>query len=317
MHVSSRSLLQSCLIAVGLFCMPNGAAAEKPCVAKAKVVKGPDMDGCAKAMNAETARGVGMGTGGRATAMSTSALAYNPAALAMGRLYHVEGNVDYIYGDTTALGASIVDSSTSSIGAGVSFRGFLSGDKGLKGYDGKVALAFGFTEQISLGLGGRLIDLYTEREVTDETGTVTTEEHELGKGFTMDASFRIMPTPGLHVAILSYNFIDRESQYLPVMAGGSVGAEFGGGMLATVDVLTDVSSYDDPQVIAGGGVEFMIANKAPLRGGYAFDGARKLHTLSLGLGYTDKRVGIDIGVSREVSGGKDLRINAGMRYYVH
>jgi len=314
MHVSSKSLLQSCLIAAALLCMPSAAAAERPCVAKAKTIKGPATTGCAKAMNAETARGVGMGTGGRATAMSTSALAYNPAALSIGRLYHVEGNVDYIYGDTTALGASVVDSSTSSVGAGVSFRGFLSGDNGLKGYDGKLGLAFGFSDQISLGLGGRLLELYTEVPSADMMGT---DEVELAKGFTMDASFRLMPTKGLHLAVLSYNFIDLESQYVPVMAGGSVGLEFAPGMMANVDVLTDVSTYEDPQILTGGGIEVMIANKAPVRAGYSFDAARELHTASIGLGYTDRRVGVDFAVAREVSGGDDMRISAGLRYYVH
>src|ERR1700746_268807 len=45
---------------------------------------------CPRAMNAETARGLALGTGSRASALSTSALAYNPAALVLGHIYHVE-----------------------------------------------------------------------------------------------------------------------------------------------------------------------------------------------------------------------------------
>jgi hypothetical protein len=44
----------------------------------------------------ETTRGMAMGLGARASAASTSALASNPANLALGRLYHVESVVGYV-----------------------------------------------------------------------------------------------------------------------------------------------------------------------------------------------------------------------------
>ena len=97
-----------------------------------------------------TARGLALGTGLRASAISTSALAYSPAALALGNLYHIEANIDYISAlNTVALGAAAVDSSTSKLGAGISLRGFLSGDDGYNtdagydydGIDGRVGLA--------------------------------------------------------------------------------------------------------------------------------------------------------------------------------
>lgn len=320
MHASWKLFLQSCLIVACAWNVPTAAMAEPPCVVKAKNVVGPDeTDGCAKAMNMESARGVSMGTGARATSMSTSALMYNPAALSLGRLYHVEGNIDYIHGDTTALGATVVDSSTSSVGAGIGARGFLSGKDGLKGWDGKLGLGFGFNQQISLGISGRYIDLYTERDEIDpdmpnDPGTI---KHELAKGFTMDASFRITPTQGVHLSILTYNFIDLESQYVPVMMGGSIGVELGGGLIVNVDVLSDVSTYEEPQMIAGGGIEMMVSRQVPLRGGYAFDAARELHTGSLGLGYSDRQVGFDFGVAKDFGRSRDLRITVAMRYYVH
>src|SRR6476620_4800205 len=65
---------------------------------------------CPRAMAAETPRGIALGTGMRAAALSASALAYSPAALAFGHLYHIEGNVDYLGGyDTVALGGAVTD----------------------------------------------------------------------------------------------------------------------------------------------------------------------------------------------------------------
>ena len=47
----------------------------------------------------ETARGVGMGLGARATAQGTSALAYNAANIGMAQLYHIETMASFVPGD--------------------------------------------------------------------------------------------------------------------------------------------------------------------------------------------------------------------------
>ncbi|MET0385217.1 MAG: hypothetical protein ABW321_04625, partial [Polyangiales bacterium] len=85
--------------------------------------------------------------------MSSSALAYNPAALVVGRLYHVEGSVDYMPDlHTVALGGAVVDSSTGRMSAGLALRGFVGGEGSLGGIDGRIALAFPLSDAISLGV---------------------------------------------------------------------------------------------------------------------------------------------------------------------
>jgi hypothetical protein len=78
----------------------------------------------------ETARGIGMGTGGRAGASGTSAVAYNAANLSLARVYHVETAFGYVPGDNAySTGGAVIDSVTSSLALGFSFRGVICGSR--------------------------------------------------------------------------------------------------------------------------------------------------------------------------------------------
>lgn len=267
---------------------------------------------CPVQLHSDTARGIALGTGVRASAMSTSALAYNPAALVLGKLYHLEGVVDYssMYSGA-ALGAAVVDSSTSRVGAGIAFRGFLSGDVGVGGIDGRIALAFPFSEMVSLGIGGRYVSL-AYHNVTDSGRKTDTD---LVDGFTMDASLRVQPIPALSIEAMALNFIDLDAAVAPVLIGGSVAYTAASFVTLGLDTLVDVSTFDTAGVLIGGGVEFLVAQVAPIRLGYSFDTKRDLHTLSGGAGYTDRSFGLDISVQQQLSNEKDTRVMGSIRYY--
>jgi len=265
-------------------------------------------------MNLESARGLALGTGARASSMSTSALAYNPAALAVGRLYHVEGLVDYMPDmKTVALGGSIVDSSTSRLAAGISFRGFLSGTGGMGGIDGRLGLALPISDAISIGLSGRYIHA---RRDGDAVAPLPASVREV-KGFTMDASLRINPVPILMLYGGAYNFINLDSAYAPLVFGG--GAAFALGDIAMIggDVLVDTTSYDSAAVTVGGGVEVFAGQVVPIRAGYSYDVQRSQNTLTLGLGYTDRAVGLDVSLRQDLGGEGDTRIMGSLRFFVH
>lgn len=269
---------------------------------------------CPVALHSDTARGIALGTGARASAASTSALAYNPAALVLGKLYHIEGVVDYSSAYSgVALGAAVVDSSTSKVGAGLAFRGFLSGDTGVAGIDGRAGLAFPFSDQVSIGVGGRYLNLTYD----DKTPAGRETELKLVDGFTMDASLRIAPIPALSIEAMAVNFIDLDSAYAPVMLGGAIAYTAASIVTIGFDTLVDISTFDTAGVLLGGGVEFLAANIVPIRLGYAFDTKRELHTLSGGLGYTDRSVGFDLSIQQQLSREKDTRVMGAFRYYVH
>lgn len=274
---------------------------------------------CGRALNAETARGLALGTGSRASSISTSALAYNPAALVVGRLYHIEAAVDYMPEfDAVALGGAVVDSATAKIGAGFALRGFLSGNEGLGGVDGRLALAFPFSDMISLGVAGRYISLSRDDEVPSMTtaGDTVIVNTELAQGFTMDASFRIAPSPMLHLELATFNFINQDSAQVPILIDVSAAVVIGTIATVGVDFLSDMTSYDKPTYTVGGGGEVLLGNAVPLRGGYAVDIERALHMVTGGIGYTDRSVGFDLSLQQQVKGGDETRIIGAFRYYV-
>jgi hypothetical protein len=273
----------------------------------------PDPSACPLQLHSDTARGLALGTGARASAVSTSALAYNPAALVLGKLYHIEGSVDYMspWSDV-ALGAAVVDSATSRVGAGIAFRGFISGDNGASGIDGRAGLAFPFSDAVSIGLGGRYMNVDYEGELEDGSRG----SYELASGFTMDAAIRVAPVPMFQLQLLAQNFIDLETAYAPVLLGG--GAAVSIAQMATIgaDLLVDVSTFETAGVIFGAGAEVLVAQLVPLRLGYSFDTKRELHTLSGGAGYTDRAVGFDLSIQQQLTNDKDTRVIGAFRFYV-
>ena len=245
----------------------------------------------------ETARGVGMGSGARATATGTSALAYNPANLALMRLYHVEAGFGYVAGRSAfTVGSAVVDSISNSLAAGFSFRGFFGNGRDYNGWDGRLALGMALAPQIALGVSARYVRM-TPRD-TDDNDTPIGEH---ARDFTLDASATVTPIEWLHISLMGYNLIDLDSALTPVQVGGSVGVllpDFGLGI--GTDLLVDLSTFSSAQVIAGFGVEYTAAELVPIRLGYRRDRGRETHTLSLGVGYIADKFGIDFSMRHDV-----------------
>jgi hypothetical protein len=295
-----------------MFLWAGEVYAEAPCA--------EDPRQCPQAASEETARGLALGSGVRASAISTSALAYNTSGLPLGKLYHLEGMFDLQPSkDTIGLGAAVVDSSTSSLAAGISIRGLIeNGREGVNGIDAYVGLGIPLVDILSVGVGGRYINLWTPH------GTHEDERNErydsngyfLTKGFTFDAAVRLNPVEILHIAALAYNIVNRHSAYMPVMVGGSVAFSVGRSFIIGADCLTDLSSFKQAKLLVGGGAEYLTGPGLPVRLGYRYDSGRRIHVVSGGTGYTSQSFGLDLSLQQEVSGGKDTRLMAAIRIYV-
>lgn len=299
-----------------LLAFVSRASADPECTDLAiETSSGVDRSLCPEPLTFESARGIGLGTGMRAAAVSTSALAYSPGALAVGNLYHVEGNIDYLgYADTVALGAGVVDSSTSQLGAGIGIRGFLSGDGGYDGLDGHLGLALAISDAFSIGLAGRYLNVSREG---DPDGDGELDDVDVAEGLTLDASIRVMPTEGLQIDFAALNFVNLEEAEVPLTLAAGLAFAVADMLSLGGDFLVDLSTYDEAAFIAGGGFEFLAAGSVPLRVGYRADLARERHAITAGVGYTDQQVGFDLGLRQNVAGDTETRVMASMRYYVH
>lgn len=270
------------------------------------------------AVQSETGRGLALGSGMRASSISTAALAYNPSALPFGRLYHMEGSVDYSpNNDTLMLGAAIVDSLTSSLAAGLSARAILpQGDAAAEGFDIRLGAGIPLSDAISLGVSGRYLNITAPASLR-ATGADNVDPDPSERGLTLDVALGIHPAEGVHLSVLGYNLINRHSAYAPVMAGGSVGFNVGESLTLGGDVIADLTTFDRTTFLVGGGMEYLHDATIPLRAGYMFDSGRELHYVSAGVGYNDQKMGIEVGFQQGVSGTNDTRVLASLRYFVH
>ena len=266
----------------------------------------------------ETARGLGMGSGARASALGTSAVAYNPANLSLGRLYHVESVVGYVPGEGSwSLGGAVADSVSNRIAAGLSFRGiFGDGNRPYSGYDGRLALGLPLSEAIGVGVSARYIDVDPDgQSPCDGTDDTCVDERPGVSGFTLDTAIRVTPTEGLNIVALGYNLVDRNSALTPTLLGGSVSfgmEEFSIG----ADLLVDLTTFDGAEYLAGAGAEYLVAGQVPLRLGYRHDTGRGLRYVTGAIGYTDNSVGLDLGLRQGINGDKDTQLVFSFRYHV-
>lgn len=284
---------------------------------------------CQEPIAAETTRGIALGSGLRSSAISSSALAYNAAALPLGGLYHIEGNLDYqASNEVVGLGAVVVDSVTSKLAAGISFRGFISSadtdDENRRDFDGiDVYLGLGYPlgEAVSIGIAGRYNNFWrSDVLIEDELEVFSeTQDDTLAKGLNLDAAFRIVPAQNLQFALLAYNVVydKRDAPYVPVMVGGSFSFNLDKYATLGVDGLADVVSFESVQFLLGAGGEYFVSGVVPLRLGYRFDTGRKGHDVTAGIGYTDRHFGVDLSLRQRIVGGDETRLMAALRFYVY
>ncbi len=266
----------------------------------------------------ETPRAMAMGLGARASAASTSALATNPANLALGRLYHVETAVGYVPQHTNfTFGAGIIDGFSSPVALGVQYRYVLgNGQYGHSGMDGRVGLAYAFSEAFSIGVSGRYHSFQREGQQEGDT------RGPYAEGVNIDASIRLTPVTGLHIAAIGQNLIDYGTPYIARLVGGSISYTFENVLTLAVDGFADLSTFHDamgnlrPEMLIGGAAE-VFTGEVPIRAGYFYDSGRGIHYVTAGVGYVRPEFGIDLAWRQQVAGDDDSWVTLSFRYFVH
>lgn len=264
----------------------------------------------------ETPRTLALGTGIRASSASTAAVANNPSALPLSRQYHIEALAGYATDPGRwTLGSAVVDSNTTQVAAGLSFRTFLSAaDNSYSGYDARVAAGLPFGDSISIGVAGRYLSIQPDQGSGD-----------LAEGFTLDAAITIQPVTGLRVAALAYNLLKITSpgrldpvrgNLAPRVVGGSVAYTGEEGFSIGADVLYDFDTFNNGHITAGGGAEYFAGGMVPIRLGYEFDGGRQIHAMTFGAGYVDAKFGVEAALKQDVSGDDGTQFLFSARYFV-
>ena len=308
-----RSSREHGLGAAAALALGMAAALGSPATASAQTSVDPPV-----AEGYETTRGLAMGLGARASSASTSALQYNAAGLTIGRVYHIESIVGYEPGTTRfSVGAAIVDSYSSPIAMGMSYRYIMgNGQYGHGGMEGRLSLALPIGDAFAIGVSGRYMSFWREGQPEGDT------RGPFAEGITMDAAIRVMPVEGLHIAALGYNLIDHGTSLVPRLVGGSASYTIERMVTIAFDGFADLSTFYNldgslrPEAVLGGAVEVFVSG-VPIRAGYSFDTGRDIHYVTAGLGYVTNEWGLDFSWRQQVVGDDDTWLLLGFRYFVH
>lgn len=280
--MSVRPLSALCLAAASLLL---------PRLANAQVSTAPELP--------TSTRMMALGGNAQALAQSTSGVFSNPAAMSLGRVYHVDSLT--LFDPTVGrwqFGGAVADT-TRMVSAALAYNySLVDGDTGVRNHhDVRVGVSVLLTEGIALGLTGRYMNL----------GGPLSNGQRLGTDFagvTFDAGAVVRPVSFLTLAVTGYSLTNPDTALAPLSVGGGVAITPVEALSLVVDNVWDLRSFTEPRMRLSGGVEFLL-DKVPLRAGYLYDDTRfggGVHTVTAGVGYIDRLFGAEFSMRQDVAG---------------
>lgn len=265
------------------------------------------------------ARGLAMGGALRAAAMSTPSLYMNPAAMALGRLYHLEAAYQYDGAVQGHLANAAVVDSTNKVAGGLGATYAVSDPDHADrtAYDLRLGLAVPIAQGFSLG--GTLKYLHLDQAGTPELGAsaAAADDDPLLDDFTFDAGALLKLGQILSLGVAGYNLTNLGTPEAPLEVGFGAAVSLGDVAVIDADAVLDLSTHDKAVARYGLGGEYFAANRYPIRLGYAIDPREGRQFLSGGLGYVDQRFSAELGLRQQIVGGSDTMVAFGVKFFVH
>jgi hypothetical protein len=246
-----------------------------------------------------TARMMALGGNAQATAQSTSGVFSNPAAMTLGRVYHVDSAI--LYDPTIGrwmFGTTIADT-TRKVSASLSYMyGTTSGNYGNNSiHDARLGLGFLLTDGVALGTTIRYLNTDGPLSANGVLGT------NYG-GITVDVGAIVRPASFISFAATGYSLTNPDTALSPLSVGGGIALTPIESLNIIGDMVWDLRSYASPRLRFNTGVEFLL-DQIPLRVGYLYDNTRlggPVHTVTAGIGYLDTAFGIEAALRQDVAG---------------
>jgi hypothetical protein len=291
-------------------------------------------------------RALGQGEAQRATATGASGPLLNPAGMSLIRQYSIEA----AYGiNIEQLGhhahISVVDSVTSRVAAGLFYTFIYATPKlGFNWAGGQVnseqitrtGHAAGLSLSLPLGdkfiLGATVKYLHFDTTAPLPAPTVPNQiVLDTVNGVTFDIGAILKLGEKFRIAAIGYNLWDHGSRESPLSLGIGLAVtpipslninfdtvvNFTGYQNYTFDPMTGKISLNARQTARlGPGIEYLVANKVPIRAGVVYDSGLPGTFLTVGLGYVSPAFGIDLGYRGKVQGGIENTLMLGLRLFV-
>ena len=260
---------------------------------------------------------ISVGEVGRADARASASTTLNPAGLSLTRQVVYEASYGYRPGYTaTSINLSACDSTVPIPGC-FYYRFFEANPEIGQTIFDRSAHEFGTTlsralsQSILLGVNLRWFDY--DSEVGGEGDS---------SGFTFDAGAIIRPTQMVTVGVVGYNLLPQDATQYPTAMGAGITMRPANGLSIGADGLWDLDDDGDYGTTGryGVGGEYFLTSTDkqsgyPLRVGGIYDKPLESSYITGGLGFINAKVGIDIGVRKQVDGGDELMIQAGLRLF--
>ncbi|MBN4077462.1 hypothetical protein JYT19_00970 [Sulfobacillus acidophilus] len=222
-------------------------------------------------------RAQAMGGAYRSAALGSDVLYYNPAGLLIDNRYELD--FDYFYlakNKQNLLGASLVDSTTSTLAAGIDYHLTIT----------KTNEKTEFFHQWLIALAYPLVQ--------DALLTGLSFKYKSNNKFNLDFGTLFILPFGISLAAVGYDLLPSQTDFFLV----GFGASFSGRKLFTkeniFDSLTIAVDYMLQPKILDFGFEYIIAKTLPLRAGLGMDFKKDEKTISFGTGLASPTLGLDL-----------------------
>ena len=261
-------------------------------------------------------RELSVGESMRGAATGARAITLNPAGLSLARQLVFEGSFGFRGEDSASSLAVSACDSTNAV-PGCYYYRYFSADPTVgstsfhrRVHEAGVALSRAISPRLSIG---------TTTKYFDYDSDLTGEED--ASGFAFDAGLVFSATPSLSLGIVGHNLVAEDSTQYPRAAGIGLSVRPSASLGLSADAVWNLDA-DEGETTGryGGGAELFYRSEAktagyPLRAGGVYDAADGSAWVTGGLGYTNPKLGFDIGMRKQVEGGDELLVLAGLRLF--
>ena len=261
-----------------------------------------------------------MALGGRAEALSssTSSMFGNPAAMGLTHSYH--GDTYGMFDATTnayGFGTALVDSTRTTITAGTSYF-YTHVDTATdhrEVHDWRIALSLPIGTAFGIGVTGRYLDANGGPTLTN-SNMMSVLQPLAYNGFTVDAGMFLRPINQLQFTVTGYNLNNPQTTVAPLAMGAGVAFLPIPELTFVADGYMDFMTFATPRGRYSGGVELFIANRVPIRAGYAYDDIRGgAQAVTAGLGYLDENFGVEVGLRQGIVPEPQTTLMLSLRFF--
>ena len=261
-------------------------------------------------------REISLGEATRADAQGSLATTVNPAGLAFSHQLVFEGSYGYRPGDSASVvGVSACDSTVPV--PGCFYYHYLSAQPSVGGmemsrrvHEFGITAARALTPSLAIGVNARY---FTYKSTLDDEGD--------SSGFATDLGATLRVSDAVQLAAVGYNLVAADSAQYPRGVGGGMTIRPVAQMSIGLDGLWNL----EPPMGAGtgrygAGLQYFIQSADqtrgyPLRAGAVYDNEKHATYLTGGLGLTTVWGGLDVGARKQVAGGDELLVLAGLRLF--